>query len=188
MSKLMKFLGLGVLAIVIVGLVFWGASYVAEQDSLKMIIEKFGVLGIFLVSFVANLNLIVPLHAATFSPVFIAAGFSIPVIIIAIGLGTTAADLISYVLGKWGKSSAREKFPNMHARVDNFLHTKKRYVLPGIFFYSAFVPFPNELVMLPLGLMGYKLRRVLIPLILGTVVNTTIFTLGFTSVFNLLFS
>ena len=75
MSKLLKFLGLGALAIVLVGIVFWGATYVAEQESLRIIIEKFGFVGIFLVSFISNLNLIVPLHAATFSPVFIERDF-----------------------------------------------------------------------------------------------------------------
>jgi membrane protein DedA with SNARE-associated domain len=104
-----------------------------------------------------------------------------------LAIGTTCADLISYVLGHFGKTSVQTKYPEIHRKIDYFLHNKQKWVLPGIFIYSAFIPFPNELVMLPLGLMGYKLRKVIVPLLIGTAVNTTIFTLGFSSVFNLFF-
>lgn len=175
------------IALVFLAVIFWGTQELSNNDALLALVERFGVFGIFLVSLITNINLLIPIHAASFTPLFLASGFTFPVIVIMLVVGTTCADLLAYILGRLGKTSTAKRFPDIHKKCCEFVKHKRKWVLPGIFLYSAFVPFPNEVAMLPLGLMGFDLRKIILPLVLGTIVNQTIFALGFTTVFGLVF-
>lgn len=187
MHRALKWALLGVLALAFVGLVFWWTQLVSQDAALRSLIEQFGVLGIFLLALLSGFNVLVPVHVATFTPLLITAGFSLPVIITTYVLGTTAADLIGYFLGRLGKTSVETRYQSAHIKVANFIRYRRAWVMPGVFLYSAFAPLPNEVLLIPLGLIGFELRKFIIPLILGTILHHTIFALGSVHIFELIF-
>lgn len=186
-DKSARLLGIVALALLVVALAFLAADHIENNAAAQRMVEQFGVLGIFVLALVGGFNVVIPVHAASFTPVFLAAGISMPVVIIVLALGTTCADLCSYFIGKWSKRVTETKYPAFQEKIETFAARHRKLLIPGVFLYSALVPFPNEVVLIPLGLTGFGLWKVIVPLILGTVVNQTIFAFGFASVFEVLF-
>ena len=77
-----KILFVALLALAVIFIAFLAAKGISENDAAKDLVARFGVFGIVITAFVAGLNLFVPVHAATFAPVFLSAGFSMLIIMI----------------------------------------------------------------------------------------------------------
>lgn len=182
-----RYLALGVLLLIFVGAIFWGTALIEEQEAAQEIISRFGIFGIFFLAFLSGFNILVPLHVAALTPLFLTAGFSMPVIITTYVAGTITADLIGYALGLLGKATAETRYPEIHAKVTHFVQYRRKWIIPGLFLYAAFAPTPNEAVLIPLGLVGFEFKKFIIPLILGSTLNHTIFAFGFVQVFELIF-
>ena len=168
-----------------IALVF--ADYVQESDAARALVERFGYVGMLLLSIVAGLNLFVPIPAATFTPVYIAAGFPLYGIIITLVIGTTIADSIGYLIGLGGRHLAELKYPKLREHIGAFAERHRVAVLPLVFLWSSFAPLPNETILIPLALAGMRFRTLIVPLLLGTIVHQTYLAYGLTSVFEYLF-
>jgi membrane protein YqaA with SNARE-associated domain len=165
---------------------FQAAGYVAASPATQTFLVQFGYLGLYVISIFTGLG-ILPLPAATFTPILTAADLSLIGIIIALTLGTTTADILSFGFGHWSKAYVTEHYPKMYERVKHLYGRRRKLVIPFACFYLAFVPFPNEIILIPLAVLGMPLRQLLIPIIVGNVVNQTIMTFGISSLFWWLF-
>ncbi|MCA9361478.1 hypothetical protein KC845_02890 [Candidatus Kaiserbacteria bacterium] len=175
------------LLLIIVTASFLAASAIENNDTAKELIGDFGYLGVFVIALIAGLNAIIPVPVATFTPIFLAGGLSIYLIIIFLVAGTLLADLVGFFIGKWGHSFVTNHYPGTFEKIAN-LHQKHSYLIPYfVFFYASFVPFPNEAYLIPLGLLNVPLRSFIIPIILGTFVYITISVFGFDAIFNYFF-
>lgn len=158
------------------------AGYIETNENVQALISSFGPLGILVVSFVGGLNLIVPVPATAFIPVFSAAGFSLSLIIFIIVIGTTIADLVAFYVGTVLKPQAEK----INSKVLKFLRKhcehNKRMMQAIVFIYAAIVPFPNEVLLLPLGTLGIKLRSLFLVFTLGNATHVTLLALGLTSI------
>lgn len=159
------------------------AEYIAHDHSSRELIQEYGYFGILLVSFVAGLNLFVPIPAATFVPVFTAAGISLFEIIILLIVGTMAANLLSFYLGRYGGTVATTHYPEIQKKLVRLYSSKKKWVPHFVFGFSALIPLPDEVFLIPLGIVGVKLRHIIIPLILGTSIYQTLAALGVDNLF-----
>lgn len=187
MRRFAYYILISIFALCLVAFAFYAATIVSSNGTAREFVGQFGTFGILIVAFISGLNLIVPLHVATFTPIFTEAGFGLPVIIGCFVVGTTLADLVGYAVGTWGRHAAEIKHPRFHKKLIAFNEKHHKLILPAIFLFSAFVPFPNEIVLIPLGLIGFRLLILLPPLVLGTALNHSLYAFGFTSVFEALF-
>lgn len=187
MSKRLKLLLTIAGLITLSGLAFLFANYLKTNGELAALIESTGILGTIIVALIAGLNPVLPVPPATFAPAFNAAGLSIPLIITGYVIGTVIADSVGYFLARFGSPYLSSNYPKVASRVNHFLDNHNRLVIPFIWFYSAFVPLPNELMLVPLGLARYDYRKLLLPIILGNIFHHTILVLGYQQVFRLLF-
>lgn len=180
---------LGILGIVALALTasFFFADYVASNDAASELVERFGYAGILAISIVSGLNLFIPVPAATFVPVFTAAGFSMPGIITTLVIGTLIADWIGYLIGVAGRHATEHHYPELQRRLRRFAKRHHRLILPGVFLYAAFSPFPNEILLAPLALIGTRFRALFIPLLLGTIAYQALYAYGAQGIFELLF-
>jgi len=177
---------IGVLVVLWVGSLYL-AQFVTTSASAREIISDFGYFGILMMAIVSGLNVLLPVPAATFTPVFVAAGLWLPLIILALVVGTTIADLIGYVFGKWSREFAVDHYPKTYKRIMSLCTKRHIFLLPFVLAYAAFVPFPNEAVIIPLALIGIRFTHIFIPLILGTTINQSVLALSTTGVFSVLF-
>lgn len=173
------------LSFLFVFFLFAGAIYFAgiiqDNSNLQEIISSFGYVGILFVSFISGLNFFVPIPATAFIPIFSASGFALPVIIVIIVIGTTIADLISYYIGTVLKPHADKSRSKVLEFARKYCVGRKYFTELLVFLYATLVPLPNELLLLPLGTLGVKLRTLFIPFALGTTVHVTIIAYGLTA-------
>lgn len=186
-KKLFRF---GVLAAMLAGLwiaALYLAAYVETNEMARNLVADIGYLGVFVMAIIAGLNVLLPVPAATFTPVFLSAGLWLPLVILMLVIGTTIADLIGYFIGRWGRDFTEYHYPRTYAHVLKLSEHKRELLLPFVFVYAAFVPFPNEAIIIPLALVGVRFTFIIIPLVLGTTVHQTVLALGAANIFTLLF-
>lgn len=163
------------------------AEYISSDNSSRELIQDYGYFGIVLVSFVAGLNFILPIPAATFVPIFTAGGISLPEIILFLIIGTMAANLLSYYIGRYGGTVAESHYPKLQKKLLSLYRNQSRWLPYFVFGFAAFIPLPDEVYLIPLGIIGVKLKQFIIPLILGTATYQTLAALGVDNLFRFFF-
>lgn len=167
--------------------VFYFAQRLEENAQAVAFIEQFGYTGVLIIAIITGLSAFLPVPAATFVPIFTAAGLLLPLITLMLIIGTTIADVIGYLIGRVSKGIVEDEYPETYKRFLKIKSEHHRLLLPFIFLYAAFVPLPNEAFLIPVALMGVPLRTFIIPLVLGTIVNQTALAYGAQGIFSALF-
>tara|TARA_B100000508_G_scaffold82425_2_gene64025 strand:+ start:3342 stop:3914 length:573 start_codon:yes stop_codon:yes gene_type:complete len=153
--------------------VFIISGSLSQNEQVALAVQEFGYVGVVIVSVIAGLNIVVPIPAATFTPIFTAAGLAIPLVIAALTVGTLIADFTGYLLGNISRGMVEKKHPKIQAFFINLKENRGRLVVPVVLLYAAFAPFPNEALLIPLGLAGVRFTAIVIPLIVGNLINQT---------------
>ncbi len=186
MNKRRKALNILVFLLVLSGSVYASlllAEYVSTDHGSQKLIQDFGYLGILVISFVAGLNALVPIPAATFVPVFTAGGISLPTIILLLTIGTMAANLVSFLIGIYGGNITETHYPHIQKKLLKFYEGKERWLPYFVLGFAALIPFPDEVYLIPLGILGIKLRQFIIPLTIGTLIYQSLATYGVDNIF-----
>lgn len=163
------------------------ASWVEGSATARSVIEGSSYFGVLIVAIISGLNPFIPVPAATFVPVFIAGGLSMYLIVATLVAGTLIADLVGFYLGRFGSSFVTKHYPATYEHIKNLHEHHTKWLPFFVFFYAAFVPFPNEAYLIPLGIIGVHLRRFIVPIILGTIVHQTLAAYGAENVFRYFF-
>jgi len=185
-KKIKLVLSLFFIIAIFIGVLFV-ANSLADNSALIETIADLGYLGVVFTAIVAGLNTFVPLPAATFTPLFVASGLSIPFIILALSLGTLIADFIGFLLGNVSRNLVLDKYPKLFNFITNLQEKHQTLIIPAVVLYAALVPFPNEVLLLPLALAGIKFRSIIIPLIIGNIIHQTLIVYGISNLNDLLF-
>lgn len=159
------------------------AEAIINNPALQALVLSFGYLGIVGVAMVAGLNVIVPIPAATLTPIFTAGGLALPGIILALTIGTLLADFIGFAFGKLSRATVETKYPTLVRRLEALYETRRTWLIPVVFLYAAFVPIPNEALIIPLAFLGVRWYRLVIPLFIGNLINQALYAYGFQNVF-----
>ena len=179
--------GVGIL--LLISTVFIGvlqlASYVLDNAEAQALIQKYGYLGVLIIAIIGGLNFLVPIPAPTFTPIFLAGGLSLPWIIVWLVIGTTIAELLGFGFGKLGKLYVTDQYPKTYARLESLRQNHIHWIPWFVLGYASFVPFPNEAFLIPLGILGIRLRTFILPLIVGSAVYHTLVALGVSNIFSL---
>jgi membrane protein YqaA with SNARE-associated domain len=185
-KKIKLVLSLFLIIAIFIGVLF-AANSLSNNPELIEFIANFGYFGVIFTAIVAGLNTFVPLPAATFTPLFIASGLSIPLIILALALGTLIADFIGYMLGHISRDLILSKYPRIYAFVTNIQENHQKLIIPVVMLYASFVPFPNEAILIPLALAGTRFRSLIIPLIIGNIIHQAFLIYGIAEINSFLF-
>jgi membrane protein YqaA with SNARE-associated domain len=181
--RLLRGLTLLSVLICVLAITFYVATTIEKNPALQNILATIGYPGVYILALIIGLNPFMPVSAATFTPMFLAAHLSLPLIIVTLTLGTITADGLGYLFGHVSKSYVRHAHPRIYQFFKS-LYTKHRSsVLPVVCLYSAFVPLPNELFLLPLAVLGMPFRTLLIPVLIGDTISQTLMALGIQNIF-----
>ena len=160
-------------------------KYVANDEGAQILVQQFGYIGVLLISFITGLSFISPVPAATFSPIFTAGGIPLFVTITLAVIGTMCANFVSYFIGRLGHNFTNTHYPKIQQKIFH-IYTKRKELLPYMVFgFAALIPMPDEVYLIPLGIIGVKLREFILPLFLGTVFFQTVTAFGFHNIFSL---
>lgn len=162
---------------------YYLTNWVVHNPDVQLVLATIGYPGVFVLALFTGLNPILPVPAATFTPLFLASQLSLPFIITALVLGTLTADILGYWFGHWSKSYVVTSHPKIYHGLQKLYEKHRRLVTPAVCFYVALIPLPNEIFLLPLAVLGMRLRYLLFPLIFGNMINQTLLALGIQNIF-----
>lgn len=137
---------------------------VAQQlwDWMRNFALEYGYVGVFLISLVGSLSIIIPipytlliyLMGAVLNPILIA---------IASGFGSAVGEFSGYALGYYGRAVISEE---RQRKMDYMVKVFDRYGFFAIFLF-ALTPLPDDLLFIPLGIMRYRFIKAFVPSLLG---------------------
>ncbi|WP_292484872.1 VTT domain-containing protein [Methanohalobium sp.] len=150
-------------------IVFWNILLYYYPPS--EIVSKVGVQNVYILAFL--LAMIGGVSAFTSTSFYItlvtlSAGGADPVYMgVFASIGLTLGDLLFYYLGKKGKQYIPERYGWGMRKLSSYVQKiKDRYIGVLIFTYSL-TPLPSDLLALTLAVIGYPLKYMIIPLLLG---------------------
>ena len=126
------------------------------------IVGQYGYAGAFLISIVGNFTVFLPVpytitiytFGATLNPFLLG---------IAAGLGSTIGEFSAYLIGAGGRKVLDERYGD---RFDTAkLLVEKHGML--IIFLFALLPLPDDLILVPLGMMNYNFKKALTAAFVG---------------------
>lgn len=140
---------------------FWGWMGAMVQD--------YGYAGAFLISIFGNFTIFFPVpftitiyaFGATLNPLLL--GF-------ACGLGSTLGEFSAYLVGAGGRKVVEDRYEE---RLESARLLIERHGMAIIFLF-ALLPLPDDVVLIPLGMMRYDLKKALIAAFLGKLSMCTI--------------
>lgn len=171
----------------ITGAAFFAANTLQENSALQDYVKSAGILGVIVVGLLCGLNAFVPLPPATFAPLFIESGLSPLMVVSGFVIGTTIADTIGYFLGVLGSGYVNSHHPKVTNYLQRLFERHERYIPFFIFGFFALAPLPNETILIPLALIGYQYKKLLLPLLLGNIIHQSIMVFGYSRIFSILF-
>src|SRR3989344_9181183 len=160
----------GVLVLTLVVAAFLLAREATESAIIKETVLLYGYTGVFFLSAVAGFNIVVPVPAIAFVPLFFESGLNIAPTLFVIALGTTFGDFVGYALGLAGRELAEDKKIKILAFLEQTRERHYWWPIGTLLFYSALVPFPNEILVIPLAFLGYKFKHIFITVLAGNLV------------------
>lgn len=186
-SKHYKLLLQATFIVTVIALALWAAQFAQENTAVQTFVSSYGYIAIFLVSIVSGFNLIVPIPAVSFLPLFLESGLNLWVVLSIMTVGVTLADSIAYLIGKSGRYIATMKnYSKYFAKLDALRTRYRRAPLFILFVFASIAPLPNEVLVIPMGFMGYRLREIILPVLLGNGVFNIITAFGIMSLFQIL--
>jgi len=176
-----------ILILFVIVLALWASWIIKDSEFVGELIRRFGYAGIFLIAVVSGFNLVVPIPTVSFFPAFLASGLNAFALIIVISAGMALADFIGFLFGKAGRhialSTLERKVMNKFERVKERLNWSPTLAL---FFFSSFVPLPNEIVVIPMAFLGYRPISVFPPLFFGHMVFNSLYAFGAVNIIKLI--
>ena len=108
--------------------------------------------------------------------------------VVVITIGMVVGDLAGFFIGRYSHSLMKKEHRNIITRKVDYLSNKYPGLLPVILFvYVSFVPLPNEVIVIPLGLARVKLRSILPALLLGSLLFNSLAGAGILNIYSLIF-
>ena len=165
----------------------WVNLNAGEIEAVRNAAARAGYPGLFLAAAISGFNVIWPVPVALFFPFFVDAGFAPAPTLAVIAAGMTCGDLLGYLIGRATRSAAREiahgRALRFQARAEALGRRHRVLPLVLLFLYAAFVPLPNELVVIPMAFLRYSVASIVAAVFCGNAIFSALVALGATGVF-----
>lgn len=126
------------------------------------LVFAYGYLGAFIVCIIGNVSIILPVP---FALVVYAFGSTLNPLLLGIvaGIGSTIGEMSAYALGRGGRRVIESRYGG---RLDTVKKLVEKHGMLVIFLV-ALLPVPDDLLLIPLGMMKYPVKKLLFAMLLG---------------------
>lgn len=164
--------------LVLVGFGVWLAT-IEFEGALGGFVLRFGAVGYLVAAGIAGINVVLPTTHLIFTAPLLNAGLD-PWTLVACGaVGATLADGVGYFVGWSGRSAFSTQLSRVAGRLATAVRKRPRLAPLVLFLWAAFAPLPNEVLVVPAGVLGYGILRTALITLAGNVVfNTMAVVLG----------
>ena len=167
----------------LIAFMVWVNLRAGDMEGARDAAAAAGYPGLLLASVVSGFNVVWPVPVVTFYPFFIESGFEPVPTLATIAVGMTGGDLLGYLIGNTTRDMSSYQLARFRARAEA-LHGRHRHLPLGLLFlYAAFVPLPNELLVIPMAYMRYSMAAVMAAVLFGNVIFNTLMAMGVSLIF-----
>ncbi len=174
-----RFLVIALAALGAIGLVFWlvpgwtGGVQSFWETTIRFSLGN-GYWGAALFAFLSNNTIVIPVPYTLALIFFGATGLNPYLLGAAAGLGAAIGEMTAYLVGRGGSVLVKDKH---RKSLDMFRHiiTRRPKIMPFIIFLFGVSPLPDDIVLIPLGLVRYGFWRSILPMAAGKIILTTAF-------------
>ena len=143
-----------------------------------------GYAGVFVLGVISGFNLLFPVPLIAFYPYFLTIGLVPFALIITISAGMVFGDLLGYVIGYSTRNLISEKAPHPYIKkLESWAARGPIHAMALMFLYAAFVPAPNELLVIPMAFLRVRWWIIGTSVFFGNIIFNTLGALGTTIVF-----
>lgn len=150
----------------------FNAVFVDFGENVERISVQYGYWGAFISSILSNATIMIPAPNTAIILLVAAAGLNPWLLGILAGIGAGIGELTSYAAGYFGSKLAKRRFHEQAASLRNLLETRPRFTYTALFLVGL-LPIPDDIFMIPLGLMRYNIVKAVLPFMIGKIVITT---------------
>jgi membrane protein YqaA with SNARE-associated domain len=175
-----KFLiaGLSVVAGLILAMVLFpslGSALTSFSRSWESLAIRYGYIGAFVSSVVGNATVLIIFPYTAI--IFVLAAFGLNPILLGVvtGLGSMVGELVSYIVARTGSNVFAKKRPASYEAVRSIVERRPR-LIPTLLFIFAVLPLPDDLLLIPLGIVRYSIWRIVGPMLLGKTLAALVIT------------
>ncbi len=142
---------------------------------MEQFVIQFGYLGVFFISFIGSMSIIVPIPYTLVILLLSMRGVMNPLLLtIAGGIGSGIGEFSGYALGYYGRTMISKK---RQRKMNYMVKALNRYGSIVIFLF-ALTPLPDDLLFVPLGILRYSFIKAFIPCFLGKLLMCGILAFG----------
>lgn len=164
--------------------IYWVNTYAAEHDIVHAWVAQYGYAGVFVAAVISGFNLLVPVPVIGFYPFFLEVGLHPIWTVVLVSVGLTLGDMIGFFIGNQSRDFFSGKGEKMLKRIEHLEEKHRMLPLVMLFFYIAFVPLPNELLVIPMAFFGFKFRHMAVAMLLGNILFNTLAAVGVYHIFS----
>jgi uncharacterized membrane protein YdjX (TVP38/TMEM64 family) len=125
-------------------------------------VTAYGYAGAFAVCVIGNISIIIPVP---FALVVYAFGSVLNPLLLGVvaGIGSTIGEMSSYIIGRGGRKVIENTYGG---RLDAVKRLVEKHGML-IIFLVALLPVPDDLLLIPLGMMKYPVKKLMLAMLLG---------------------
>jgi membrane protein YqaA with SNARE-associated domain len=131
-----------------------------------------GYWGGFVVTFLSNAALIIPIPYGAVLYLLGSVGLNPWVLGLITGVAAGLGEVVSYLFGRGAGAFVSAEQKSKFARLNNLIIRHPRLV-PMLIFLFGVTPIPDDIILIPLGLIRYPFWKAIIPDVLGKLIMTT---------------
>ncbi|TFG07430.1 MAG: hypothetical protein EU539_04980 [Promethearchaeota archaeon] len=140
-----------------------------------------------LVPFPIPYSLPITLFAAAWISLYGLAGWGLIILLVLLAtLANTMGDLIDYLIGKGAQYVLSKDDPELQTRWSKIILSKPK-AIPGVIVLFGLTPLPDSLLMVPLGMVKYDIKKTMLWMYVGRFIMMFLFALAGVFAFELIF-
>ncbi|MFH0951653.1 MAG: VTT domain-containing protein [Patescibacteria group bacterium] len=137
--------------------------------------QRHGYWGSLIFTFLAHTTIIIPIPYTILLLYLGSTGLSIVLLALAAGFGATLGELSSYLVGLGGGALVWRKYGE-HFKALKRIIERRPHMMPWVIFLFGVSPLPDDVLLIPLGMIRYNFFKAVIPMALGKIILAGIFT------------
>ena len=135
---------------------------------MTQLVSTYGYLGAFVISLFGNFTVFFPVP---FAITIYAFGATLNPLALGLvsGLGSTIGEFSAYIIGRGGRRIIENSYGK---RLDTAKLLIQRYGMMIIFIFAV-LPLPDDLILIPLGMLRYNLKKAIGAMLVGKIIMCT---------------
>ncbi|MFH0828999.1 MAG: VTT domain-containing protein [Candidatus Kerfeldbacteria bacterium] len=128
----------------------------------------YGYFGAFIAALVGNLTVVIVLPYTIVTFFLASAGLNPVFLGVLTGIGAVIGELSGYCIGRFSSGSVERRRPVEYAALKRIVEHRPA-VVPALLFTFSLLPFPDDVLFIPLGMLRYSAWKLIVPSLAGKI-------------------